>query len=421
MSASKQPQAILPAHTRRTFLKSMGAVAGTGGLIAAALQAGAAQAAGPSPAGEKIRIGVAGGRFGASFCWHEHPNCTVAAVTDLRADRLANLVETYHCDQTYESLEKMVLADDIDAVAVFTPAPDHVRHAELVLNSGKHVISAVPAAMNLEECASLIDTVKRTGLTYMMAETSYYVQEVMTARKWFQEGRFGDLFCCEAEYHHDGLEGLWFEDGQWTWRHGFPPMHYPTHSTAMLAGVTGERLTEVSCIGWGDNDPILKGNPYQNPFWSETALFKTDRGHACRIAVYWKVAAGGCERAHWFGDKMSFFMPTPNGMGAVVRSRSGNIEKDSGGFDRSAAEKQDYEQDLWWKTDMLPEPLRHDSGHGGSHTFLTHEFIDSLVSGRRPSIDVFTAVAYTAPGIVAHQSALKGGEQMKVPDFGAPA
>jgi hypothetical protein len=26
-------------------------------------------------------------------------------------------------------------------------------------------------------------------------------------------------------------------------------------------------------------------------------------------------------------------------------------------------------------------------------------------------------VAYTAPGIVAHQSALKGGEQMKVPQF----
>jgi hypothetical protein len=32
-------------------------------------------------------------------------------------------------------------------------------------------------------------------------------------------------------------------------------------------------------------------------------------------------------------------------------------------------------------------------------------------------VDVYEAVAFTAPGIVAHQSALKGGEQMKIPSF----
>jgi predicted dehydrogenase len=410
-----------PHHTRgvsrRTFLKGVGAVAGASALLKPAwsLEETGRPEAGN---GKKIRIGIAGGRFGCAFHWHEHPNCVVAAVSDLREDRLRALVDTYHCSRTYESLEKMVLADDLDAIGVFTPAPDHVTHSKLALKAGKHVISAVPAAMNLEECQDLIDTVKQTGLSYMMAETSYYVQEVITARKWFQEGKFGEIFSSEAEYHHDGLESYWFEDGKWTWRHGFPPMHYPTHSTAMLIGVTGERLSEVSCLGWGDNDEWLKGNPYNNPFWNETALFRTDRGHACRIGVYWKVAAGGTERSHWFGDKMSFFMPTPNGMGPVVVKRGTLSEKDSGGFVRSANERQDYEQELWWKTDLLPEPLRHDSGHGGSHTFLTHEFIDALVHGRPPAIDVYEAVAYTAPGIVAHQSALKNGERMKVPDFG---
>ena len=57
------------------------------------------------------------------------------------------------------------------------------------------------------------------------------------------------------------------------------------------------------------------------------------------------------------------------------------------------------------------------TGHGGSHVFLTHEFIDALVNQRRPAIDVYEAVAYTAPGIVAHQSALRGGEQMNIPGF----
>ncbi|MEA1997193.1 MAG: twin-arginine translocation signal domain-containing protein, partial [Gemmatimonadota bacterium] len=35
-----------------------------------------------------MRIGVVGGRFGASFQWHEHPNCRVTAVCDLRDDRI---------------------------------------------------------------------------------------------------------------------------------------------------------------------------------------------------------------------------------------------------------------------------------------------------------------------------------------------
>jgi hypothetical protein len=43
--------------------------------------------------------------------------------------------------------------------------------------------------------------------------------------------------------------------------------------------------------------------------------------------------------------------------------------------------------------------------------------VDAVLRGRRPSVDVYEAVAYTAPGIVAHQSAMSGGKQLKVPQF----
>ena len=66
---------------------------------------------------------------------------------------------------------------------------------------------------------------------------------------------------------------------------------------------------------------------------------------------------------------------------------------------------------------MLPKPMRHSSGHGGSHTFLTHEFIAALVEDREPAVDLYEALAMTVPGLVGHQSALKGGEQLKVPSF----
>ena len=66
--------------------------------------------------------------------------------------------------------------------------------------------------------------------------------------------------------------------------------------------------------------------------------------------------------------------------------------------------------------------MRVKSGHGGSHTFMVHEFVSAIARGSHPAVNVWEAIAYTAPGIVAHQSALKGGETMKIKDYGrAPA
>src|SRR5262249_688328 len=132
----------------------------------------------------KVRIGVVGGNFGAAFQWHQHPDCIVAGVTDLRPERREVLRKVYKCDQVYDSMAIMLKqARDIGAVALFTEAPNHVPHCVAALNAGKHVFCAVPAAVSLEECRLLVDTVKKTGLTYMMAETSYYQQETITARK----------------------------------------------------------------------------------------------------------------------------------------------------------------------------------------------------------------------------------------------
>ena len=405
-----------PRSTRRGALvtSTLSALAAASGFPRTQLHA-----APSASASRRLRMGIVGGRFGASFQWHEHPHCQVTGVTDLRPDRRKRLSRVYRCSRTYDSMETMLKeADDVDAVGIFTEAPNHVKHSIAALESGRHVICAVPAAMTLEECQQLIDTVRRTGLTFMMAETSYWQQTTMSARRFFQAGEFGTLFGAYSMYRHPGLETLWFENGRPTWRHGFPPMHYPTHCTAHLTGVTGERLTEVTCHGWGDDAAALRGNAWNNPFWNETAQFRTDRGHSFRVEVWWAGAIRGCERAEWYGDRMSFLSRTPYGTGPVLVRGSEGTELDSGGFTRAAPRAEPYDQPHWWQTDLLPEPLRHNSGHEGSHCFITHEFVDAVLTQRRPAVDVYEAVAFTAPGIVAHQSALRDGERLTVPGFG---
>jgi predicted dehydrogenase len=401
--------------TRRSFLKTTGGAILGSGAVGRLAYGSAAQ--------KRIRIGIVGGRFGRSFQWHEHPDCIVEAVSDLRSERRKRLMEVYGCGKSYDSLEELVKDPKIDAVGVFTDGNKHVDHVIECMKHGKHVISAVPACMGggIDEAYRLFDAVKKYGLTYMMAETSYYQQPTISARKFYEDKKFGELFYCEAEYQHGGLEEMYFENGKKTWRHGMAPMAYPTHCTAELIGVTNEKLVEVVCHGWGDDGAICSDNIYNNPFWNESAMFKTDRGHGFRVNVWWKGAHIGTERAEWIGDKMSFYSPTANGMGAlIVRPEGDRTEKDEGGFLRYLPAREVYEQQLWWKTDMLPKPLRHDSWHLGSHTFLTHEFIDSLVKERRPAIDIYEALNYTVPGIIAHESSLKGGELMKIPVFQRP-
>ncbi len=365
-----------------------------------------------------IRIGVVGGGFGAAFHWHLDPNCIVEAVSDLRDDRRKVLMDVYKCNKSYPSLEELIKDKNVDAVAVFTGAPDHVKHVVACMKAGKHVISAVPACTSLAQAEQLFAMQKKTGLTYMMAETSYYHPAMISARKFYKEGKFGDIYYAEAEYHHAGMEyQLWKDEkGNHTWRWGLPPMLYPTHCTSFLVGLTGERLTEVTSVGWGDGDPIMAGNPYHNKFWNETALFKTSKGHAFRVSINWRGAFGGCERAQWYGSKMSFFEPSANGIGPIIRRTSNVMGHDSAGFARAEAEFEPYQQPNWALT-MLPEPMRVGGGHEGAEPFLTHEFIDALVNNRKPAVDIHEALAYTVPGIIAHASSEKGGVQMKVPSF----
>ena len=406
--------------TRRRFLEGLGASS----LVAAAadpLRARplSAAAMGPRPAEKPVRVGIVGGGFGASFQWHLDPNCKVVAYCDLRDDRLKRLAEAYGPAQTYKSFREFLKHPQMDAVAVFTPAPLHVWMAIEAMKVGKHVISAVPAGMSVEELEQLLDSVKKFGLKYMMAETSYYHAEIMTCQEWRRQGKFGTLFYSEAEYHHEGLIPLMYDSAGFpTWRHGFPPMHYPTHCTGMIIPVTGERLVEVQATGWGDGHEVLQTNEYENPFWNTTGFFKTSGGHACRISVFWHVAAGGTERAQFFGDRLSYIMARPEkSPNTVVQiSKDGKTLIDANGYPESNVSIEAHALPNYFE--RLPEPMRVKTGHGNSHTFLTHEFVRAIVEDRTPAVDVYEAIAYTLPGIVAHQSALRGGEVLKIRDYG---
>ncbi len=343
----------------------------------------------------KVRVGIAGYgvcQFGAQFGLQNHPNVEVVAVSDLFPDRCAALAKECRCNKTYPSLEEMVKDDKIEAVFCATDAPSHARLCALALNSGKHAASAVPAVFgSLEDAEMLFETVKKTGLCYMMFETSVFHDDLFAMRQIYDADGFGKLVYSEGEYYHYCPEPI---DSYKGWRIGLPPQYYPTHSNAYYIGVSDGTFTEVSCMGMPSVIPHLQANnnAYKNPFGTEIAAFRTSEGGMSRMAVSWDTPGHGGEVGRVRGQKGS--MTGMNYQGLLQKLP--NLEKPP-----------------------LP-PGVEPGGHGGSHGYLGNEFIASIIENRKPLVDIYAALNMTVPGIVAHQSALKDGELLKIPQYIPP-
>ena len=342
----------------------------------------------------KVRVGIVGYgvcRFGAEFGFQDHPNVEIVAVSDLFPDRRDGLMKACRCSRSYESLEELVKDPKIEAVFVATDAPSHARHCMLALNHGKHAMCAVPATWgSIEEGAQLLETVKRTGLKYMMAETSCYHAACHAMRTIHRVGGFGRVVYSEGEYYHHVTAPI---DSYKNWRVGSPPLWYPTHSTAYYVGVTGGRFTSVSCLGNRGKLPMHQpgANTYGNTFADEIALFETSEGGVSRMLMSMSVARHIDETGRIFGER---------GRMSGLQYR-GEIEENLPDVSRPP----------------LP-PGVPEGGHGGSHGPLMNEFITAILQNREPLVNVREALAMTIPGIIAHQSALKDGERLKIPQLG---
>lgn len=392
--------------TRRSFIAGLGAgAAGLGlGRVAMAQQApiqGFEKARTDTEASRlwkpvsdrKVRVGIAGQGvcgFGAAFSFQDHPNVTVAAVTDLVPERCALLSRLCRCEKTYPSCEEMIQDDTLEAIFVATDAVSHARLAIAALKAGKHVASAVPAVFgSLEEAEELFQTVKATGRKYMMFETSYFHEDLYAMRELYRGGHLGKVMYAEGEYYHFMPQPI---DSYKGWRIGLPPQWYPTHSNAYYTGVSGLNFTEVSCMGVESTIDHLRpaNNPHKNAFGTEIALFRTADGGTARMAVSWD---------------------TPGFSGEM-----GRIRTEKGTFYGQFAQEGGQVKLPPVKRPPLPPGVEAGS-HGGSHGFLMAEFIEAILADRKPLVDVAQALAMTVGGIVAHQSALKGGELLKIPQF----
>ena len=384
-----------------------------------------------------ISLGLVGlGSFGSSFAalFKAHPLVDRIALCDREPERIAKFAENpafqdkFSPSDAYASLSDICKAD-LDALAIITQPWLHAVQAIQTMESGKHVYSAVPVVSLpdgdeiLDWCDRLVETCRRTGMHYMLGETTFYRPQAMYCRRQTAEGAFGHFVYAEGEYLHDVDHGLrevrrrrlagsagqeWIALSKAYKDRGVRsgPMHYPTHSTSGPICVMNAHAVKV--CAWGYDDPD-RDEYFGGEFSNETALFQMSNNATMRICEYRQVGHTGSEIFRVFGTQGTFrenrWVGKNTTTPLTVEEMRDPLPEDVAEAFRNTSEKSDFY-----------------GGHGGSHAYLVHEFVDAIAHGRTPAINAYEAVRYMAPGVMAHKSALRDGEILDVPDWGdAPA
>jgi predicted dehydrogenase len=374
--------------------------------------------------GGKIRIAVVGLGFGAEFVpiYLDHPDVQSVAICDSNPERLERAMARFHIKQVFRDVEEVIQSDEVDAVHLVSGIPDHARQTIAVLKSGKHCACTVPMATNIADLKAIITAARESGRNYMMMETTVYTRQFLYAKELRDRGEFGRIQFLRGAHYQD-ME-CW--PPYWA---GLPPMWYSTHAVAPLLAMAGTRAVKVHCFGSGEMREELR-KQHGNPYPIETAIFQLETPGLCAEVTrsLFHCARPYMESFVVYGENACYEWQMENENPMLFRA-SPVVH----GHTRTQTVERPVPPD---RADLLPPSVgrftrrfvygkdeHHLSfdqggGHHGSHPHMVHEFVRSIVEQRHPWIDTVTAANWTAAGICAHESALKHGEQVNIPNFG---
>ena len=376
----------------------------------------------------KVRVAIVGLGFGAEFIpiYQAHPNAEMAAICQRSKSNLDACGDKFGIKKRYTSYEDLLKDPDIDAVHINSPIPDHGPQSIAALKAGKHVACTVPMATTKEQIREIVELQRKTGKVYMMMETVVYSREYLFVKDLYDRGELGRIQFLRGSHQQD-------MDGWPDYWPGLPPMWYATHCVSPCLAILSKpgqpaHAEAVSCYGSGRIREELVPK-YNSPFAVETATFSIRGSDVCAEVTrsLFDVARQYRESFDVMGSKKSFEWQQVENEEPVIHTKSTPQKPIPEPEIPKRVKVPDFAH-------LLPEPVRRftmpqaiqdaehlsflqGGGHGGSHPHLAHNFLMAVL-GERPAFpDAPTSANWTLVGICAHESALKGGEQVQIPAY----
>ncbi|HTW16426.1 MAG TPA: Gfo/Idh/MocA family oxidoreductase [Nocardioides sp.] len=132
------------------------------------------------------------------------PDWELLAVCDLDLDR-AREVAAGRPVQVTDSLDELLARDDLDAIAIATPARTHHAIAVAALRAGKHVLVEKPLADSVDAGRAMVELARQQGRVLMADHTYCYTPAVERIRELVAEGALGEILYVDSVRINLGL------------------------------------------------------------------------------------------------------------------------------------------------------------------------------------------------------------------------
>jgi predicted dehydrogenase len=212
-----------------------------------------------------IRIGLVGyGYWGPNLVrnFAEAPGMQVAAVADLKEERLALLQRRHPGVEVTTDVDAVIHHPAIDAIALATPVSTHFPLAMQALRAGKHVLIEKPMTSSSEDALRLIDEADRRGRVLMVDHTFVYTGAVRKIRELIDRGSLGDI------YYYDSTRvnlGLFQQDVDVIW-------DLAVHDVAIMDYILPGSPVEVSATGVGHVSGASENLAYVSVFYNSSLI-----------------------------------------------------------------------------------------------------------------------------------------------------
>jgi predicted dehydrogenase len=203
-----------------------------------------------------VRVAVAGlGYWGPNLVrvLFELPEAELAAVCDLRPERLEVVAQRYPAVPTTTDFERLLDDPAIEAIAIATPVSTHHDLAARALRAGKHVFVEKPLAPSSADALDLIELAERQERLLMPGHTFLYSPAVNAIADLIASGELGSIYFISTSRVNLGIHQ---SDASVTWDlgpHDFSILRYwlgtlPSHVSALSRACVFPDTPDVAFI-----------------------------------------------------------------------------------------------------------------------------------------------------------------------------
>jgi len=357
---------------RRQFVRSSAGLSILSSATAFGSQANSALTVG------LVGIGNRGTYVSGIFAKNEFAR--VAAICDIYEDKIEAGKKLYSGAKVYKDIKEL-LASDLDAVLIATPAALHPEHFEMAVRARKHIFMEKPAAADAKGCLRVLkaartaDPTKRITVDFQQRYGKDY-------RKAYDLVKSGELGAIKF------VRGAWIGNPP-PIKKGVPPAEEKIRNWYFYREMSGDMIIEQDC----HNIDVVNWFTGSHPNWAAgtgSRMIRTDIGDIFdNISISYKFATGlnFSYAATQFGRQVGW-----SDVGETFICEKGTVHTSRTGIRIHRGDRKDIEE----------YPTKYD---------ITEDCVNQFIEGARTGkIEnaAFHAVDSTLTGYMALQAAIKG-------------